>query len=147
MHVAFRPLSLSIGKLWRGNGVKLYFANRLRMPRNSPIRIWMRENALWKASFDILSDAAGGVCRLETERHRGRHPLQRSPPLTFVLSKAGNLPCFSLYRTHVDYYIQVKYHHRQYCQQDDYKVKNINFPVSIHNRQVQVLLYRKKLSL
>ena len=101
LHVAFRPLNLSIGKLWRGNGVKLYFANRLRMPRNSPIRIWVRENALWKVSFDTLSDAAGGVCRLETERHRGRHPLQRSPPLTFVLSKAGNLPCFNLYRTHV----------------------------------------------
>ena len=78
------------------------------MPRNSPIRIWMRENALWKASFDILSDAAGGVCRLETERHRGRHPLQRSPPLTFVLSKAGNLPCFSLYRTHVDLQEQLR---------------------------------------
>ena len=27
------------------------------------------------------------------------------------------------------------------------EIKNINFPVSIHNRQVQVLLYRKKLSL
>ena len=71
LHVAFRPLNLSIGKLWRGNGAKLYFANRLRMPRNSPIRILVRENALWKASFDTLSDAAGGVCRLETERHRG----------------------------------------------------------------------------
>ena len=67
----FRPLDLSIGKLWRGNGAKLYFANRLRMPRNSPIRILVRENALWKASFDTLSDAAGGVYRLETERHRG----------------------------------------------------------------------------
>ena len=71
LHVAFRPLNLSIGKLWRGNGAKLYFANRLRMSRNSPIRILVRENALWKASFDTLSDAAGGVCRLETERHRG----------------------------------------------------------------------------